>query len=93
MIIIAYILSTIMVVVIVREIAVLVKDLKRWIYLYDKWQHSMEHIILLTLIIAWLITMLMTCWNDQKIPIIAYTLINILFIVPHLKKERTSNDL
>lgn len=87
MVLIAYILSIAVIIYSFREIYKLTQGLKNREYLYGDWQHNLQHIIIMFLVIIVLITMHKTCGDEQKIPIIAYNMIMLLFILPHLSSE------
>ena len=93
MIYIAYLSTLALSIIWAREVYIIIKNMINKNYLYDKWQHSLQHIIIIVLIlIAWL-TIMITCSSEHKVPVIAYNLLMLLFVLPHFFAERNNEDI
>jgi hypothetical protein len=75
-----------------REMYKLHLNSKKWIYLYWKEIHTMQHQILLFMIIVIIFLMSHNCTNQYWIPIMIYNLFAIFFLIPHLREERKELD-
>jgi hypothetical protein len=93
MIYIAYLSTLALCIIWTREVYIIIKNMINKNYLYDKWQHSLQHIIIIVLILITWLTMIITCTAEHKIPVIAYNLLMLLFVLPHFFAERSNEDI
>lgn len=71
-----------------REIYKLQINSRKSIFLYWKESHTIQHQILLVMIIVIMWIMFFNCTNPYWTPILIYNLFAIFFLIPHLRDER-----
>ena len=76
-----------------NEMYKLHKNYRKWIYLYNSSQHTIQHQVLLSMSIVIMILMYWNCDNKYGIPILVYNLFAIFFLIPHLVRERHEINL